>query len=159
MVPESPLAADSGTSGKNVGKGAVSKIRPLGIGTMPAGGAATSAVLCVEEVDDFVLLFVLPLVTVPRSVAPSTFGLADMSGVLPLAAAKAAENFSEGRTLPTDAFTGVAFTATVGKLTITGSPSPRTESARRWPEPCRLETLLACELGSRQLKSFDDCAD
>ena len=160
IVCDPSPTGNSGTNGKNAGNGTVSKILPLGSGTTPVGGTGTSGVSVGEGLDDFVPLFVFPLVAAfPRSIAPRTFGLADMSGALPLAAAKAEENFPDGATLPTDAFAGVAFTATVGKLTITGSPSPRMEDARRSPERFRLETLPACELGARQLKSFHACAD
>jgi hypothetical protein len=96
-VSDSSPTACSGTSSKNAGNGAVSKILPLGSGTTPAGTAGTSGVPFREELDDFDPLFVLPFVaTLPRSIAPTTFGLADVSGVLPVAAAKAVENFPDG---------------------------------------------------------------
>jgi hypothetical protein len=87
------------------------------------------------------------------------FGPEEGSSVALVASAKAAENFSDGPAPPTEAFAGVALMATGGKLTITVSPQPPTDSARRWPEQFRLETLAACEVGSGQLKSFHDCAD
>ena len=159
IVSDPSPTANSSTSGKNAGNGMVSKILPLGSGTTPAGTGA-SGVSFREGLDDFVPPFGLPFVaTFPRSIAPRTFGLTDMSGSLPLAAAKAVENFPDGCTPPRDTFAGVTLTATAGKLTITVSPSPRMEAARRWPERLRLETLLACELGGRQLKSFHECAD
>jgi hypothetical protein len=123
IVSDPPPTANSGTSGINAGNGTVSKILPPEYGSTPAGGTGTSGVPCEEGPDDFVPLLALPFVAAfPRSIAPRTIGLADMSGALPLAAANAVENFPDGCIPPTDAFAGFAFTATVGKLTITGSP-------------------------------------
>jgi hypothetical protein len=119
-VSGASLTVDSGARGKNVRNDEGSKILPLVFGTMLAAGSRVSAAVCTELAN-----FVAPLVppfaaTLP--VVPMAFGFTVVSPVPFVASAKAAENFPDGATLPTDAFAGVTFAVTAGKLTITGSP-------------------------------------
>ncbi|HXW90256.1 MAG TPA: hypothetical protein VEK33_06895 [Terriglobales bacterium] len=133
--PNASPTGGSGAGGRKAGKGGVSKILPFLSGITPAAGAGVSGVGLAEEVGDFVGFFGFHFVTLPRSISPVAFaGFSEISFASLVASAKAVENVADGATPPTDTFASITFTATGGKLTITISPQPHPESARRWPE-------------------------
>ena len=88
---------------------------------MLAASSRESGPVCAGEAADFMALLVPPFAA-RLPIAPMAFGFTVVSSLPFVASAKAVENFPDGATLPTDAVEGVTFTATVGKLTITGSP-------------------------------------